>query len=103
MWFKCLGILLVLESISAIPPSRFFHSNKGSLEWNCLWVDKEGNETQYINSVYKAGEGQCFGIGYQNKKNVPIKQKINWSQRNAVDHTEDINTIFCDYFKLSYL
>lgn len=62
------GILLVIGSISAIPPSRFFHSNKGPLEWDCLWVDKEDNETQYINRVFKVGEGECFGIAYQNKE-----------------------------------
>lgn len=30
-----------------------------------------------------------------------LTQKINCSQRRVVDSAEDINVIFCDYFKLS--
>lgn len=45
----------------------------------------------------KWGERAGFGIAYQNKKSVAI----NHSQRNIVDPPEDINMIFCDYFKVS--
>lgn len=30
-----------------------------------------------------------------------LTAKINCGQRKLVDHPEDINMIFCDYFKLS--
>lgn len=30
-----------------------------------------------------------------------LTAKINCGQRKLVDHAEDINMIFCDYFKLS--
>lgn len=49
----------------------------------------------------RCGEGEVLAQLIKIRRMYQLTAKINCSQRKVVDHPEDSNMIFCDYFKLS--